>query len=91
MDAVSDNVVNVVVEDNDIIRTQESLPRTPNEADLVVTDFKRKLEMKNTVMRRYVDIRKLGLALIALKNTGHPSYQFVVEMHLSEGQNPKKS
>ena len=35
--------------------------------------------MKNTVMRRYVDVHKLGPALIALKNSGHPSYQFVVE------------
>ena len=78
-DGFVDKVVNVLVEDNDIIRTQECLPRLPSEAGLIAVDLKRKRDMKNSVWKQLVNVHKLGPALKMLKQLGHPSYEFVEE------------
>ena len=75
--AVSDKIVNVPIADNDIITNVSSLPRTPKSAGIIGVDFKRKKEMKSSVLKQYIDVHKLGPALITLKSLGHPSYQFI--------------
>ena len=44
---------------------------------LVMHDFKGKKEMKSSVLKQYIDVHKLGPALITLKSLGHPTYQFI--------------
>lgn len=70
-------MVNVPITDDDIIRTVSSLPRTPKEAGIIAVDLKRRECMKSSVLKQYIDVHKLGPALVRLKECGHPSYQFI--------------
>ena len=45
---LSDRIINVPINDEDIIHTVNLLPRTPTEAGLIGVSLKRKLEFKNT-------------------------------------------
>ena len=46
--ALTDKVINVPINDEDIVHTVEMLPKTPKEESLVGISLKRKLEYKNT-------------------------------------------
>ena len=78
--ATKDKIVNVPIFDRDIADTMERLPRTPNEAQLVCIELKRKLEYKNTHKAEYISVAKVEKALDTLYDLGHPHYQFVGDM-----------
>ena len=42
--ALKDKIINIPVNEDDIVNTITSLPRTPNEAGLIEVDLKRKVE-----------------------------------------------
>ena len=78
--ATKDKIVNVPIFDRDIADTMERLPRTPDEAQLVCIELKRKLEYKNTHNTEYISVAKVEKALDTLYDLGHPHYQFVGDM-----------
>ena len=60
MAGTHDKMVNIPIEDQDILRTIKSLPRTPKESRiLIVGKLKRKLEYKNTHLEQLIDIQKI--------------------------------
>ena len=79
--ALSDKVINVPINDQDIIETVDRLPKTPKEARLVGVSLKRKLEYKNPHKRQLVDPRKIMEMLKLLKESGNPYYQFYNDLH----------
>ena len=56
--ALSDKVINVPINDEDIVKTVDLLPKTPKEARLVGVSLKRKLEYKNT--HKWIRQKSLG-------------------------------
>ena len=74
--ALTDRIINVPINDDDILNTVESLPRTPKEAGLIGVSLKRKLEYKNTHKRQLVNPEKIFKMLDTLKKAGNPHYQF---------------
>ena len=44
--ALKDRIINVPINDEDIVKTVNLLPRTPKEAELIGVSLKRKLEYK---------------------------------------------
>ena len=74
---MKDKTVNIPIFETDIIKTVESLPRTPNEAGIIPVNLKRKLSYKNTHKTQYVSVPKLVKALETLKALGNRYYQFV--------------
>ena len=77
MTAITDRVVNVPITDDDIIRTVSQLPRLPSDAGIIAVDFKRKTDMKSSVLKEFINVHRLGPALVKLKELGHPGYKFV--------------
>ena len=62
--ALPDRIINVPINNEDILNTVESLPRTPKEAGLIGVSLKRKLEYKNIHKRQLVNPKSLrGLKL----------------------------
>ena len=76
MAACKDKLINIPINEEDVINSVQSLPRTPNEAGLLEVKLKRKMEYKNVHKQSYVDPKKIFKALEFLKNSGHPHYQF---------------
>ena len=74
--ALKDKIINVPINDEDILNTVESLPRTPHEAALIGISLKRKLEYKNTHKRQLINPKKIIRMLDKLKKAGNPHYQF---------------
>ena len=74
MEAMVDRVVNVPVEDCDIQRTLDSLPRTLEESAVIPIQFKRKKDMKNVHASAFVRPLKIYKCLIALRDAGNPYY-----------------
>ena len=74
--ALTDRIINVPINDEDVLNTIELLPRTPKEAGLIGVSLKRKLEYKNTHKRQLVDPNKILRMLDILKRSGNPYYQF---------------
>ena len=79
MSCVKDRLVNVPIQENDVINTIRSLPRTMEEAGIVPVQLKRKKEYKNVHMTEYVSVPKVKQALRTLKSLRHKYYQFVNE------------
>ena len=77
--AMKDRTVNIPIYEADVIKTVESLPRTPNEAGIIPINLKRKVSYKNCHMTQYVSVSKLVKALESLKKLGNKYYQFVPE------------
>ena len=69
--------INVPITDDDIVNKMSKLPRTPKDAGIIALDFKRKVYLKSSVLKQYIDVHKVGPALKALKSIGQPSYQFI--------------
>ena len=74
--ALTDRIINVPINDDDILNTVESLPRTPKEAGFIGVSLKRKLEYKNTHKRQLVNPGKIFRMLDMIKHAGNPHYQF---------------
>ena len=73
--ALTDRIINVPVNNEDILNTIESLPRTPKEAGLIGVSLKRKLEYKNIHKRQLVNPAKILKMLELLQKSGNPHYQ----------------
>ena len=56
--ALKDKIINVPVQEDDIVNTITSLPRTPNEAGLIEVDLKRKVEYKNSHIKQLINPEK---------------------------------
>ena len=59
-----------------MVNTVTRLPRTPNEAGLIEVDLKRKIEFKNSHLRKLIDPEKCFRMLELLKREGNVHYQF---------------
>ena len=75
--ATKDRIVNIPIFESDVIKTVESLPRTPSEAGIVPVSLKRKIDYKRSHKTQYVSVPKIFQALNSLKSLGNPYYQFV--------------
>ena len=75
--AMKDKTINIPINESDVIRTIESLPRTPSSAGIIPINLKRKLCFKNSHMTQYISVPKVLKALNTLKSLGNPYYQFV--------------
>ena len=75
--AMKDKTVNIPIFESDVLKTIESLPRTPSEAGIIPINFKRKLEYKNSHMIQYISVPKMIKALNTLKEMGNRYYQFI--------------
>ena len=78
--ALSDRVINVPINDNDLLNTLStvtSLPRSIDGAGLIPIKLKRKVQYKNFVLEAYVDPEKVIEAVRKLKELGHPGYRDV--------------
>ena len=75
--AMKDRTVNIPIFESDIIKTIESLPRTPSEAGIIPIKLKRKLNYKNSHMVQYISVPKILKALDTLKEMGNRYYQFI--------------
>ena len=75
--AMKDKTINIPINENDVIRTIEALPRTPSSAGIIPINLKRKLSFKNAHMTQFISVPKVLKALHTLKILGHPYYQFV--------------
>jgi hypothetical protein len=73
--ALTDRIINVPINNEDILNTVESLPRTPREAGLIGVSLKRRLEYKNIHKRQLVDPEKIVRMLDLLQKSGNPHYQ----------------
>ena len=76
--AVVDKAVNIMILDDDILNTMNSIksfPRRPDDAGLIPVQLKRRMKYKNKVFQAYVDPAVLTEALKKLKELGHPGYQ----------------
>ena len=77
MSAFKDQMVSVPLNDEDIMNTLKSLPRTPGESNVqVAITLKRKKQMKNSVLKEHVHTVKLERILKFLRDSGHKSYQW---------------
>ena len=74
---MKDKTVNIPIFETDVIKTIESLPRTPSDAGIIPVNFKRKLIYKNSHMVQYISVPKILKALQTLKELGNKYYQFV--------------
>ena len=79
--AMKDRTVNIPIYEADIIRTVESLPRTPNEAGIIPINLKRKVSYKNCHITQYISVPKMIKALETLKQLGNRYYQFVPDLN----------
>jgi hypothetical protein len=76
MAAVKDKIVNIPINDIDITKTMQCMPRTPSEAGLIEVKLKRKTEFKNAHQQAFIDPNRLYRAIKFLKKSGNPHYQF---------------
>ena len=56
--ALKDKIINIPINEDDIVNTITSLPRTPDEAGLIEVDLKRKVEYKNSHIKQLIDPQK---------------------------------
>ena len=86
MSAIKDRTVCVPIDDTTIENTMLSLPRTPNEANLLPVKLKRKKSFKGSHLEEYINVSKIFKALSTLKKLGHGEYQYYEEKDKSEFQ-----
>ena len=77
MDAMNDHIVNVPIEDDDIIKTVTSLPRTQKNNGMVTVGLKRDLIYKTFHKLQMIRPDKVYEALMYLKDN-HPSYKNII-------------
>ena len=74
MSAVVDTVINVPMEVEDIEKTVTSLPRLPDEAELLVVKLKRKMSLKGAYAEAFISPAKVIAALKKLQELQNPHY-----------------
>ena len=74
MKAVFDRVISVPLENQDIEKTIQTLPRQPNDAEIVAVELKRKLELKNSHLREFIRPGAVVKAVKKLKMLKNPYY-----------------
>ena len=79
--ALKDRTVNIPVHEADVVKTLESLPRTPSLAGIIPVNLKRKKSYKNNHIVQYVSVPKILNALKLLKSLGN---RFYVELPITE-------
>ena len=77
MDAMNDHVINVPIEDDDIIKTVMSLPRTEKNNGMVTVGLKRDMKYSNFHKLQMIRPEKVYEALLYLKDN-HPSYKDII-------------
>lgn len=75
MPKLVNKVINVPLHESDIISTLSKLPRMPDDSALLNVIFKRKKDMKNTVMQSYIRPNVPYRALEKLKELGNPFFE----------------
>ena len=75
MSAVVDTVINVPMEIEDIEKTVTSLPRLPDDAELLVENLKRKMSLKGSYAEAFISPPRVLAALKKLIDLGNPHYQ----------------
>ena len=73
--AITDKVINVPLKPDDVKKTVESLPRPPEEAEVVGCQFKRKKDMKNIHIEAFVRPNKMIKAIEKFQELGNPFYE----------------
>ena len=76
---LSDKVINVPINNEDIISTVALLPRTPKDAQLIGISLKRRLEYKNPYKVQLINPNKVKNVLEMLKKSRNPYYQCNIE------------
>ena len=74
---MNDRVINVPIEDDDIIKTVTSLPRTEKNNGMITVGLKRDLSLKNFHKLQMIRPEKVYEALLYLIDH-HPSYKNIV-------------
>ena len=77
---MKDQTVNIPLFETDVLKTIESLPRTPTEAGIIPINLKRKLSYKQNHKTQYVSVEKILKALGTLKDLHNQYYQFVPDL-----------
>ena len=85
MSANYDRVINVPIDDDDIIKTVSSLPRTEKNHGMVTVGLKRDMSLKNFHKKEMVSPERVYNALIYLK-ANHPQYKDMNLIELDEWQ-----
>ena len=74
MEATNDRLINVPISDEDLVKTVQSLPRTPNSAGLIGVSLKRKQEFKNTHKQQLINPERIFRFLDKMKHNMNPFY-----------------
>ena len=74
MEAMNDHIINVPIEDDDIIKTVTSLPRTQKNNGLITVGLKRDMALKKMEKLQMIHPERVYVALLHLKEN-HPSYK----------------
>ena len=74
MEAMNDHIINVPIEDDDIIKTVTSLPRTQKNNGLITVGLKRDMALKKMEKLQMIQPERVYEALLHLKEN-HPSYK----------------
>ena len=85
MSANYDRVINVPIDDDDIIKTVSSLPRTEKNHGMVTVGLKRDMSLRNFHKKEMVSPERVYNALIYLKEN-HPQYKDINLTKLDEWQ-----
>jgi hypothetical protein len=80
MKAMTDMVISVPIEEDDISKTISAFPRHPDDAKVVAVQLKRKVLWKNTHLQEFIRPAKCIAAVEKLKELGNPFYQDVLGM-----------
>ena len=83
MDAMNDHVINVPIEDDDIIKTVTSLPRTEKNNGMVTVGLKRDMKYDSFHKLQMIRPEKVYEALLYLKDN-HPSYKDIIIPSLND-------
>ena len=75
MKAMTDMVISVPIEEDDISKTISAFPRHPDDAKVVAVQLKRKVLWKNTHLQEFIRPAKCIAAVEKLKELGNPFYQ----------------
>ena len=78
MSAVVDRVISVPIENEDVSRTVNKLPRHPDDAEIIAVKLKRKMEYKSAHLEEFIRPKTVIKGLETLKESGNKYYQNVV-------------
>ena len=85
MSAINDHVINVPIDDDDIIKTVNRLPRTEKNHGMVTVGLKRDMGLKKCHKLEMISPNRISDALVYLKEN-HPEYKDIKISDLVEWQ-----